>query len=84
MDDKMKKIGIYFIDGQSVGMGHAYVDKQSLDNLLSGNRKKFLKYERASNQAPWEKWDEMETITTYVNPKYIVDVWVYDDFEVEE
>ena len=54
---------------------------EELQKLLSGKLVKFLDYVRYSKSN--RKWDEMENITTYLNPRYITDVWVYDDFEEE-
>ena len=77
----MKKVGIYFIDGNAIGCGYAYMTEEELKKLLTGKLVKFLKYIRHSKG---DVWDEMENITTYVHPRYITDVWVYDDFEVDE
>lgn len=61
------EVGIYFMDGGSINNGIAYLTEDELTALLSGESRRFIKYEKDYG---------VENKALFVNPAYIVDVWV--------
>ena len=65
--EKQYEITIYYIDGECGGCRTAFLTEDELEALLSGESKRYI---------PCDIGDEDEDRKFYLNPRYIVEVWV--------
>lgn len=65
--EKQFEVTIYYIDGECGGCRTAFLTEDELEALLSGESKRYI---------PCDIGDEDEDRKFYLNPRYIVEVWV--------